>query len=141
MYDILPFPNMTGTSAEEKISQIYNYLIQLKETLEFELTNISPDNLSQDLIEKINSLGSNFQKNSEEMDEQIQQVASNSCSVYDVVNSPILEAHITKEIKENSITVSDVLESDGFDKELGDKVMGLNFTVNMETGLLEYTIS
>ena len=141
MYDILPFPNMTGTNTEEKLAQIFTYLVQLKEALEFALTNISPENLSQDLIDKINSLGSDFSKNTEEMDEQIQQVASKSVSVYDVVNSPILEAHITKEIKENSIKVSDVLESDAFDKELGDKVMGLNFTVNMETGILEYTIS
>lgn len=47
MYDILPFPpNITATDAKEQVSQLYNYLNQFKEALEFILTNISVDNLS-----------------------------------------------------------------------------------------------
>lgn len=56
MFDMLPFPNISGKTVEEQASQINNYLIQLKESLEFVLTNISTDNLSQELIDKLNAL-------------------------------------------------------------------------------------
>lgn len=111
MYDILPFPNIVAGSAEEQTSQINNYLIQLKETLEFVLTNISIENLSQDLITKLNSMGA--ETTSEANYEQIQQVSG------------------------KLLTVSDVINSNAFKLALENK---LKFKVNFKNGELEYTV-
>ena len=67
MYDMLPFPNLSGGTAEEQVAQINNYLIQFKETLEFVLANISIDNLSQDLVDKLNTLGADLEKSIEDI--------------------------------------------------------------------------
>ena len=117
MYDMLPFPNITATTAEEQASQINNYLIQFKETLEFILTNISTDNLSPALVEKLNSLGAEIEKTTEETTEQIQQVSS------------------------KAITVSDVINSDAFRAELENATPDVTFSVNFNTGTLDYTTS
>ena len=87
MYDMLPFPNITATTIEEQSAQINNYLIQFKETLEFILSNISTDNLSPALVDKLNSLGAEIEKTTEETTEQIQQVSNKAITVSDVVNS------------------------------------------------------
>ena len=87
MYDMLPFPKITATTIEEQTAQINNYLIQFKETLEFILSNISTDNLSPALVEKLNSLGAEIEKTTEETTEQIQQVSNKAITVSDVVNS------------------------------------------------------
>ena len=39
MVDMLPFPRIVGNTPEEQVSELYNYLIQFKETLEFALKN------------------------------------------------------------------------------------------------------
>jgi hypothetical protein len=111
MYDILPFPNIVAGSVEEQTAQTNNYLIQLKETLEFVLTNISTENLSQDLIAKLNSMG--VETTSEENFEQIQQISG------------------------NMLTISDVINSNAFNLALESK---LKFNVNFENGELEYTV-
>lgn len=109
MYDMLPFPNINAANIEELSFQTNNYLIQFKETLEFILTNIGTDNLSTDLIEKLNSLGAEVEKTIEETDDQFQQVAGKALTVADVINSTAF-------------------------KEATD----VEFTVNFETGNLEY---
>lgn len=86
-YDILPYPNITAKDPEEQLSQINNYLIQLKETLEFALTNISADNLSPQLLQILNDLGSDIKTTTQEQEDQIQQIAHKSLTVYDVINS------------------------------------------------------
>ena len=111
MYDILPFPNIIAGSVEEQTAQINNYLIQLKETLEFVLTNISTENLSQELIDKLNNMG--VETTSEENFEQIQQVSG------------------------KLLTVSDVINSNAFKFALENK---LKFEVNFKNGELEYTV-
>ena len=91
MYDMLPFPNITAATPEEQVAQINNYLIQFKETLEFILTNISTDNLSQDLVNKLNTLGADIEKSIEDRDYQLQQVSNKSLTVSDVINSNAFE--------------------------------------------------
>ena len=120
MYDIFSFPNITGGTNEEKIAQIYSYLIQLKEELEFQLMSISVDNLSSDLVAKLNELGANIEKSNQEREDQMQQVATKSISVSDVINSEMFKAEIAS-------IPQDVAES-------------LSFSVNFDTGDLEYTI-
>jgi hypothetical protein len=87
MYDILPFPNITATDAKGQVSQINNYLIQLKEELEFILTNISADNLSPELLSQIRSLGAEVKTTKEEQVETTQQITQRMISVSDVVES------------------------------------------------------
>ena len=109
MQDRLPFPHITATKPEEQLSQVKDYLFQFKEELEFVLSNISADNLSQDLVDKLNSLGADIEKEIEERDEQIQQ---------------------------SRLTVSDVINSPLFDFALESKIP--TFKINFQTGNLEY---
>lgn len=113
MYDMLPFPRTVGNTPEEKIAEINNYLIQFKETLEFILTNISTDNLSEELVAQLNSLGVEIEKSNNNVDEQMQQVVASK-----------------------TLTVSDVVNSEAFKMAVETAV---EFTVNFDTGELEYT--
>ena len=119
MYDILPFPNVNAATPEEQVAQINDFLIQFKETLEFILTNISVENLSQDLVDKLNKLGAEIEQSAEESNDQIQQVSHNAITVSDVINSPTFGAAI--------------------ESEVSSKVSNIKFTINFDTGNLEYT--
>ena len=74
MYDRLPFLCVRGNTPEEKINEIADYLYKLKEALEFELISISAENLSNDLIDKLNGLGADIEKTVETTENHIQQV-------------------------------------------------------------------
>lgn len=86
--------------------------MQFKETLEFILTNIGIDNLSDDLVNKLNILGADIEKTNTVKEEELQQVSSKMLTVSDVINSEAFKAALTNEY---------------------------TFTVNFETGNLEYT--
>lgn len=165
MYDMLPFPNITAKTVEEQAAQINNYLIQFKETLEFILTNISADNLSPDLVEKLNNLGVEIEKSSEETTDQIQQVSSKAITVSDVINSGAFGAAIDNAIPKQYLVSAEQIqtsqESGGLniyaiEDASGDlkqftvmngkkgedgKTPNVVFTVNFETGNLDYTTS
>lgn len=117
MVDLFAFPSITSSTPEKQITELVNYLIQFKETLEFELNNISVDNLSQDLVEKLNTLGADIEKNKKDRDDQITQISLKALTVSDVINSAIFEAAV-------AATVSRI-----------------EFSVNFETGNLEYATS
>lgn len=150
MYDMLPFPNITANNIEELTFQTNNYLIQFKETLEFILTNIGADNLSQDLMEKLNSLGAEVEKTIEETDDQFQQVALKTITVADVINSPSFEAALPQKYLESAKEVDNgviiyAIEK-GIEKPKEYKIEDghtpeVEFTINFETGNLEYTSS
>lgn len=116
MFDILPFPNITSTDTKEQVAQINNYLIQLKEELEFILTNISADNLSPELRDKLNSLGAGIQTTEERYEEVTQQMRNTSITVSDVINSPLFESAMDG-VTDDCVT---------------------SISVNYETGNLEY---
>lgn len=162
MYDMLPFPNITGTTVEEQTAQINNYLIQFKETLEFILSNISTDNLSPALVEKLNSLGAEIEKNSEDTTEQIQQVSNKSITVSDVINSAAFDAAVDSAVPHKYLVSAEQIqtsqESGGiniygiedatgkvsqFTVKNGEKgdTPNVTFTINYNTGNLEYTTS
>lgn len=94
MFDILPFPNITATDSKEQVGQINNYLIQLKETLEFVLTNISADNLSPELRNQLNSMSTEIKTTKEEQEDATQQIANKTITVSDVINSPLFKEAI-----------------------------------------------
>ena len=120
MFDIFEYPNITAKNVDELAQQVNHYLVQFKETLEFALVNIGTDNLSADLIAKLNSLGADLEKSKEQQEDQIIQVSNNALSVSDVLNS---EAY-----KESLRSLRADMEED------------LELTVNYSTGNLEYTI-
>ena len=106
MFDILPFPNITGETPEEQLDQINSYLIQLKEELEFILTSISADNLSMDLRQQLASLGADMDTNKTD-----QQIINRTLTVDDVLSSSGFEnarKEITDQIpKEYLMSVSE----------------------------------
>lgn len=115
MFDMLPFPSVTGKTPEEREAELINYLIQFKETLEFILGNISVDNLSQELVQRLNELGADVVTSSEEQTEQLSQIANKSLSVSDVLNSKAFETSVQSQISK------------------------IKFSVNTSTGNLEYS--
>ena len=112
MFDILPFPHITATEEKEQLNQIKEYLFLFKEELEFILSNLNEDNLSQTLVDKLNSLGADIEKNINENNEQIEQIGSRTVTVSDIINSTAFELALEREIP--------------------------TFSVNFETGQLEY---
>ena len=143
MYDILPFPHITGETSAEQLEQINSYLIQLKEELEFILTRISMDNLSEDLRRQLASLGADITTNKTEQEVVTQQIINRSLTVDDVVSSTAFE-NALKDVKdkiptEYLVTANDSDEGIVFQTANdGDKV--LKITVDYETGYLNYTI-
>lgn len=118
MLDMLPFPRIMGNTAEEKFSDLLNYLIQFKETLEFAITNISEENLSPDLINKLNELGADIEKSKTFREEEVTQLSNSvSLTVSDVCNSELFKSAIVSEMRKS-----------------------LTIKVNYETGHLEYNV-
>lgn len=153
MYDLLPFPNFAATDASDLTAQLNNYLMQFKETLEFVLTNISTDNLSPDLIAKLNDLGAEIEKSNEEREDQLGQVSSKTITVSDVLNSPafkeaipskyLVSAEQTQSSDEpEGINLYAIKDSSGevetFTVKNGS-IPEVEFSVNFNTGHLEYT--
>ena len=118
MVDYFDFPRIIGNTPDEKISELTHYLIQFKEALEFALTNITAENLSPELLNKLNALGADIEKSNADRESEIAQISNF-----------------------NSITVSDVCNSEIFKNEIENKIMALKFNVNFDTGYLEYDIS
>lgn len=118
MIDILPFLRVTGGNAEEKINDICDYLIQLKETLEFALMNITSENLSKELIDKLNRLGADIRTGNDNTESAVKQLSSKTVTIPGVCNSEIFKQAVKVE----------------FEKLIGE------MKVNLTTGKLEYEI-
>lgn len=114
MYDLLPFPSIMEKTPEKQIIELTSYLIQFKESLEFILTNIGAENLSPELMAQLQNLGTASGGSTSVMQEEFTQLASRSLTISDVVNS---------ELFENSVK---------------DISADIKFTINFETGNLEY---
>ena len=114
---MFPFPRLTGQTSEQQITDLVNYLIQFKETLEFAFMNISKDNLSPELVNQLNELGANIEKSNADREEEVAQLS-----------------------KFSSITVSDVCNSPLFKNEIDNRMSKRTFNVNFDTGELEYSI-
>lgn len=118
MFDLFPFPRIQGNTPENQISELVNYLIQFKETLEFALMNISTENLSPELVGTLNELGANIERSNTAREEEVAQVSVNALTIPDVCNSDLLKETIRNETTQN-----------------------VNFNVNFDTGHLEYALT
>ena len=75
MSDLFAFPTLRRDTPEEQIEELVDYLIQFKETLEFVLTNISAENLSEELRKKFDSLEEKIEKNKNDNQEEMAQIS------------------------------------------------------------------
>lgn len=74
MVDLFPFPKLNGNTPEEQIAELVRYLTEFKELLEFELRNISMENLSPELMSKIKGLGTDIEQTRENREEELAQI-------------------------------------------------------------------
>lgn len=160
MQDLFEYPTITTSKSEEQIKELVNYLVQFKETLEFTLANISADNLSSDLVSKLNTLGADIQRSNDEREEQIQQVVNNGLTVSDVLNSEAYKASLkgvsdkipteylesVKQIQASEeaggINIYAFTDASGNIQEFtvrNGRTPVVEFSVNYKTGNLEYT--
>lgn len=117
MGDIFPFLMMRENTLQGKIGEIVNYLTMFKEALEFEIQNISEENLSVEFANKLNGLGADIVKESDNREDGFAQLSKNNLTIYDVCNSELFK-----------VAVKNLMSA-------------ITFNVNFETGHLEYTIS
>ena len=118
MFDVLPFPRIPAGRPENQIAELVNYLIQFKETLEFALMNISYENLSPDLVKKLNELGADIERSNSAREEEVAQVSVNALTIPDVINSDLFSKAIKNETSKYT-----------------------SFNINFDTGHLEYAVS
>lgn len=117
MIDMFPFPRLVGNTPEEQIASIVDYLVQFKETLEYAINDISTDNLSPELIRKLNDLGAGIEQAKSESEDEIAQVSV------------------------NTLTITDVCESEQFKSAVKSETSKyVKFTINFDTGHLEYAL-
>lgn len=109
MNELLPSPNITSVDERGQMQQMKSYLFQLKEALEFILTNIGIDNLSVTLQEKLSAIGVSIEEAKTDADERQQAttklVQDTKVSVTDVINSKLfqLEMENMKEYTDKAI--------------------------------------
>lgn len=73
----LPYPNLLSKTEGEKIDELVRYLLQLRETLEFILQNITIDNLSPELRERVTAVsGVTREELSEMLAEAVESILS-----------------------------------------------------------------
>ena len=118
MFDTLPFPNMTAKDAEERSKQTIDYLLQLREELVFILDSIVSGDYGKVTTqpEVANAM------------EEISKASDVGLTVAEVVNSAAFKG-----------ALNGVKES--IPAEVGKVLGNLEFTVNFDTGYLEYTTS
>lgn len=124
MFNELPFPHITATDAKEQIKQLNDYLVYFKESLEFILMNISADNFSQELLDRLDALGVDIRTTNANKEEETQQITNRFITVDDVISSQKyqddkeeLETQI-QELKTQIQELSDTYETDKIELDL-----------------------
>ena len=121
MTDFLQFPIITANEPEKQIAQINNYLIQLKESLEFAFMGLSSENQSV-----ANSLAKSLANANETREDQIQQVSSKVTSNADNISSSIEQT--ADEIRTE---VSQTLEAYSTTKEMNSAITQSKDEINL----------
>ena len=153
MFDTLPFPNMTAKDAEERSKQTIDYLLQLREELVFILDSIVSGEYGK---------LSTQPKQTAVVESVLVSSSDDSLTVSEVINSATFKAAI-ESVKDTipdeylvsanqsyvsgepgGINLYSIKDSSGrvqtFQVKNG-KTPKVTFTVNYETGNLEYTTS
>ena len=90
--DKLPNLDINPRSVEGTQRVLVEYILKLKDALEFILNDIGIDNLSKDVIDVLRKVDNSLSRIDEENGENIQQL--NSKTVSDVINSDALKNEI-----------------------------------------------
>jgi hypothetical protein len=122
----LPYPNINGESEEKKISQINNYLIRLKDALEFVLMSMSSENKAM-----AEMLAKGLAESNMEREDQITQVSSKISSDSDVTMSTITQ--VADEIR-TEVRIEYELKTDASDMymELSSSIKETSDEINLE---------
>lgn len=91
---------LRSTTPETQIEELVVYLVQLKEELEFILSNISEDNLSEALRKRFEGLGVSIGASNKNRKDELLQVTSRLISVRDVVGSDVFKEAVKNIINE-----------------------------------------
>jgi hypothetical protein len=91
---------LRSTTPETQIEELVVYLVQLKEELEFILSNISEDNLSEALRKRLEGLGVSIGASNKNRKDELLQVTSRLVSVRDVVGSDVFKEAVKNIINE-----------------------------------------
>jgi hypothetical protein len=82
---------LRATTPERQIEELVVYLVQLKEELEFILSNISEDNLSEALRKRLEGLGVSIGASDTRREDELQQVTSKILSARDIVGTDVFK--------------------------------------------------
>lgn len=109
MNELLPSPHITALNDKEQIQQMRSYLFQLKESLEFILTNIGTENLSDTLLKDLKNMGMSIAEVQSDVDMRqkttVGLINESNLTVSDVINSALFEAEI-QEVKDYADSVA-----------------------------------
>lgn len=76
MFDVLPFLMPTSPTTEGQVKEIIDYLAQLKEQLEFVLSNISEKNFSESFKQKLKEMDDSIKSAEKNRTEELAQVSN-----------------------------------------------------------------
>lgn len=76
MFDVLPFLMTTSPTTEGQVKEIIDYLAQLKEQLEFVLSNISEKNFSESFKQKLKEMDDSIKSAEKNRTEELAQVSN-----------------------------------------------------------------
>lgn len=127
MFDTLPFPNMTAKDAEERSRQTIDYLLQFREELVFIL-----DSIVEGEYGRLTALSSAQTS----VVEKVTASSENNLTVAEVVNSAAFKSALNG-VKES---IPEEVEK-RLPKEVEKQFPAIEFTINYDTGELEYTIA
>ncbi len=109
MNELLPSPHITALNDKEQIQQMRSYLFQLKESLEFILTNIGTENLSDTLLKDLKNMGMSIAEVQSDVDMRqkttVGLINESNLTVSDVINSALFAAEI-QEVKDYADSVA-----------------------------------
>ena len=76
MFEFLPVLDLKGKTTVQKVDEMEQYLVKFRKELELVLGNISTENLSPTLLNRIESLEKTVKAETEKRDEEISQLAN-----------------------------------------------------------------
>ena len=122
MFDTLPFPNMTAKDAEDRSRQTIDYLLQFREELVFILDSIVNGEYGKLMTPTVQT----------NVAEKIMTASADTLTVAEVINSAAFKSALTG-VKDETF--------DEIPGEVADQISKIHFTVNFESGELEYTLT
>lgn len=126
----LPYPSILEGDNENQIQIIYRYLIQLHDALEFEISNISSENLSDSLTLHLETIQALIKATSETADNAQIIAQQRGVTIEEVVSSSLFKAAL------NALELSVKAYADELKREVDTSLLGYYTKAEVDT-LLE----